>query len=65
MQRLCDLSPLVEQISIDEAFVDISDLREDPQAVARRLQKRVNDELGLPCSLAWQPTNWSPRLPRK
>jgi len=51
MQRLCDLSPLVEQISIDEAFVDISDLREDPQAVARRLQKRVNDELGLPCSV--------------
>ena len=51
MQRLCDLSPLVEQISIDEAFVDISDLREDPETVARRLQKRVNDELGLPCSV--------------
>jgi DNA polymerase IV len=51
MQRLCDLSPLVEQISIDEAFVDISDLREDPEQVARRLQKRVNDELGLPCSV--------------
>ncbi len=51
MQRLSDLSPLVEQISIDEAFVDISDLREDPQAVARRLQKRVNDELSLPCSV--------------
>ena len=51
MQRLCDLSPLVQQISIDEAFVDISDLREEPQAVAGRLQKRVNDELGLPCSV--------------
>ena len=51
MQRLCDLSPLVEQISIDEAFVDISDLHEDPQTVARLLQKRVNDELGLPCSV--------------
>ncbi|MGA2488593.1 MAG: DNA polymerase IV [Anaerolineales bacterium] len=51
MQRLCDLSPLVEQISIDEAFVDISDLREDSETVARRLQKRVNDELGLPCSV--------------
>jgi DNA polymerase-4 len=51
MQRLCDLSPLVEQISIDEAFVDISDLREDPEGVAVRLQKRVNDELGLPCSV--------------
>jgi DNA polymerase-4 len=51
MERLHDLSPLVEQISIDEAFVDISDLREDPETVARRLQKRVNDELGLPCSV--------------
>lgn len=51
MQRLQDLSPLVEQISIDEAFVDISDLREDPEKVARRLQARVNDELSLPCSV--------------
>jgi DNA polymerase IV len=51
MQRLCDLSPLVEQISIDEAFVDISDLHEVPRAIAVRLQKRVNDELGLPCSV--------------
>jgi DNA polymerase-4 len=51
MERLNDLSPLVEQISIDEAFVDISDLHEPPKAIARRLQKRVNDELGLPCSV--------------
>ncbi len=51
MKRLNELSPLVEQISIDEAFVDISDLREDPEKVARRLQKRVNEELGLPCSV--------------
>jgi DNA polymerase-4 len=51
MQRLSDLSPLVEQISIDEAFVDISDLREDAETVARRLQGRVNTELGLPCSV--------------
>jgi len=51
MERLCDLSPLVEQISIDEAFVDISDLREDAMTVARRVQGRINDELGLPCSI--------------
>ena len=51
MERLGDLSPLVEQISIDEAFVDISDLREDPMTVARRIQGRINDELGLPCSI--------------
>ncbi len=51
MQRLRDLSRLVEQISIDEAFVDISELREPAETIARRLQKRVNDELGLPCSI--------------
>ncbi|HVM70608.1 MAG TPA: DNA polymerase IV [Anaerolineales bacterium] len=51
MQRLNDLSPLVEQISIDEAFVDISDLHDDSQGIARRLQGRVNTELGLPCSV--------------
>jgi len=51
MLRLNDLSPLVEQISIDEAFVDISDLGESPTTIAFRLQKRVNDDLGLPCSV--------------
>jgi DNA polymerase-4 len=51
MERLHDLSPLVEQISIDEAFADISDMHEPAETIARRLQKRVNDELGLPCSV--------------
>ena len=51
MERLRDLSPLVEQISIDEAFVDISELREQPESIAYRLQKRVNAELDLPCSI--------------
>jgi DNA polymerase IV len=51
MQRLQDLSPLMEQISVDEAFVDISDRNEPSEAIARRLQQRVNDELGLPCSI--------------
>jgi len=51
MQRLHDLSPLVEQISIDEAFVDLSDLPDPPDETARTLQSRVNRELGLPCSI--------------
>ncbi len=51
MERLNDLSPLVEQISIDEAFVDISDLHDDPGILAHQLQKRVNSELDLPCSI--------------
>jgi DNA polymerase-4 len=51
MERLHDLTPLVEQISIDEAFLDISDLRESLEIVAHKLQARIHDELQLPCSI--------------
>ncbi len=51
MERLYALTPLVEQISIDEAFLDVSDLPESGETIARRLQAQIRDELGLPCSL--------------
>ena len=51
MQRLHNLSGLVEQISIDEAFIDISDVSADAETIARNLQKQVRDELRLPCSV--------------
>jgi DNA polymerase-4 len=51
MDILHQQSGLVEQISIDEAFLDISDVREDPERFARRLQARIRDELHLPCSI--------------
>jgi DNA polymerase-4 len=51
MQRLHDLTALVEQISIDEAFLDISDIQDEPQRLARGLQARIRDELHLPCSI--------------
>lgn len=51
MQRLQGLSPLVEPISIDEAFVDISDIPDPPEQTARQLQQKIWDELNLPCSI--------------
>jgi DNA polymerase-4 len=51
MERLRDLTPLMEQISIDEAFLDISDIQEAPEQVARKLQARIRNELQLPCSI--------------
>ncbi len=45
------LTPLVEQISIDEAFIDVSDLPESAESIARQLQATVHTELRLPCSL--------------
>ena len=51
MDILHEQTPLVEQISIDEAFLDISDVRDEPQHFGRGLQARIRDELHLPCSL--------------
>jgi DNA polymerase-4 len=51
MERINQLTPLVEQVSIDEAFLDVSDLPETGQFLARQLQARIRQELGLPCSL--------------
>jgi DNA polymerase-4 len=46
-----NLSPDVEQISVDEAFIDVSDLKEDGFQLARQLQKTIHTNLKLPCSL--------------
>lgn len=51
MSRIREIGPSVEQISIDEAFVDITGAPEPPLYVARRLQARIRDELGLPSSI--------------
>ncbi len=51
MARLHAVAPELEQISIDEAFLDISGLGEPPAVLAHRLQDQIRDELGLPCSI--------------
>ncbi|MEZ4719128.1 MAG: DNA polymerase IV [Caldilineaceae bacterium] len=51
MARLRQLTPLVEQISIDEAFLDVSALDASAVDLAQELQATIRDELGLPCSL--------------
>jgi DNA polymerase-4 len=51
MQRLGEWTALIEQISIDEAFLDLSDLPDPPQLLAQKLQKDILVNVGLPCSL--------------
>jgi len=49
-----DLTPIVERISIDEAWLDVSGsthLFGDSATMARALRKRVLDETGLPLSI--------------
>lgn len=45
------LTALVEQISIDEAFLDVSELPTPIETIGRQLQNAINQERGLPCSL--------------
>lgn len=51
MERLYRLTPLVEKVSIDEAFLDVSQIPEAVESIASRLQASINTELNLPCSL--------------
>jgi len=51
MKILHDTTGLVEQISIDEAFLDISDIQDKPERTARGLQAHIRNELHLPSSI--------------
>ena len=51
MDILRSYTPLFQQISVDEAFLDVSDLPQPAGAIAHEIQSRVYREVKLPCSL--------------
>ena len=49
-----DATPVIEQISIDEAFLDVSGtehLLGSPRDIGREIRRRVREEVGLPISV--------------
>jgi DNA polymerase-4 len=51
MDYLRSITEQIEQISIDEAFLDITKLYESSQQIAKQIQNHINSESGLPCSI--------------
>jgi len=62
---LADYSPLVESLSLDEAFVDVTASRRllgDEVAIARDIKRRVRDELSLVASVGVAPTKFAAKI---
>jgi DNA polymerase-4 len=65
MDDLRDFSPLVEPVSIDEAYVDITGCRRlhgDPQQAARRIKERIQSRIGLTCSVGVAPNKFLAKI---
>ncbi len=59
---LKNYSPLVEVYSIDESFVDLTEIQQDPLAVARRIKEDIQQEIGITCSVGIGPNKLIAKL---
>ncbi len=65
MEILGRLSPLVEPVSIDEAYLDISGsqrLLGSPLQIAKRIKKDIFQEVGLTCSIGIAPVKFLAKI---
>jgi len=52
---LREFSPSIEDVGIDEAFLDISSIDRPSEEIAREIKKRIKDETDLTCSIGIAP----------
>jgi DNA polymerase-4 len=52
---LRSFTPLFEDVGIDEAFLDITDIDMESEDIVKRIKKRIREETGLTCSIGIGP----------
>jgi DNA polymerase-4 len=65
MLVLGEFSPLVEQASVDEAYLDVTGTRNlfgEPGELARKIQARVREATGLSCSVGIAPVKFLAKI---
>jgi DNA polymerase-4 len=65
MGLLKDFTPLVEPVSIDEAYLDITgteSLFGCPEEIARRIKEQIRKETGLTCSIGIAPNKFMAKV---
>ena len=65
MSLLTDFSPLVETVSIDEAFVDVTGctrIHGDPGKIAAEIKKKIRDTVNLTCSVGVAPNKFLAKI---
>ncbi|ADU30012.1 DNA polymerase IV [Evansella cellulosilytica] len=63
-QLLYEITPLVEPVSIDEGYLDVTDVHLKMQAIelAKYIQTRIKKELNLPCSIGVAPNKFLAKM---
>ena len=51
---LREFSPILEDVGIDEAFLDFSSINKPSDEIAHEIKRRIKDETDLTCSIGWE-----------
>src|SRR5699024_10109150 len=59
---MATITPLIQPVSIDEGYMDITETPGNPMAIAKRLQRDIQDKLDLPSSIGIAPNKFLAKM---